>query len=46
MSTHLVVDVPLVGFTIVQQKYDVDGFLAALSASSGALITKFLGGES
>jgi hypothetical protein len=46
MSTHMVVDVPLVGFTIVQQKYDVDGFLAALSASSGALITKLLGGES
>lgn len=46
MSVHMVVDVPLVGFTIVQQKYDVDGFLAALSASSGALITKILGGES
>jgi hypothetical protein len=45
MSVHMVVDVPLVGFTIVQQKYDVDGFIAALSASSGALITKILGGE-
>lgn len=46
MSTWMVVDVPLVGFTIVEQKYDVDGLLAALSASSGALITKILGGES
>jgi hypothetical protein len=45
-SVYLVVDVPRVGYTVAQTKLDVDGFLAALTASSGALITKLLGGES
>jgi len=31
---------------VVQQKQLVDGFIAYLSASSGAAITKLLGGES
>jgi hypothetical protein len=34
-----------VGYSVAEQKYVVDGFLAQLQASSGALITKFLGGE-
>nr|UJQ85751.1 MAG: hypothetical protein 2 [Leviviridae sp.] len=38
---------PKVGYlTVAQQKQLVDGFLAGLSASSGALITQLLGGES
>lgn len=32
--------------TIVQQKQLIDGFLAYLTASSGARITQWLGGES
>jgi hypothetical protein len=35
-----------VGLTIVQQKQLVDGFITYLAASSGAAITKLLGGES
>jgi len=46
MSCYIVVDVPPVGYTGTEQKQVVDGFLAQLSASSGALITKILGGES
>lgn len=46
MSVSLVVDVPPVGYTITQQKAVVDGFLANLMASSGANITRLLGGES
>lgn len=45
MSCYIVCDVPLVGFTVAEQKQVVDGFLAWLSASSGAAITKLLGGE-
>jgi hypothetical protein len=45
-SVWLVSRTPKVGtLTVVQQKHLVDGFLAALSASSGALITQILGGE-
>lgn len=44
-SCYLVIDVPRVGYTVAQTKLDVDALLAALSASSGALITKVLGGE-
>jgi hypothetical protein len=40
-----VFDVPGTGYTIAEQKAIVDGFVAALSASSGALITKILGAE-
>lgn len=46
MSVYIVVDVPGVGYQVADQKKVVDGFLAQLSASSGALITKILGGES
>jgi len=45
MSAYIVVDVPKVGYTVAQQKEVVDGLIAQLNASSGALITKFLGGE-
>lgn len=46
MSFYVVVDVPVTGYTITEQKQIIDGFLAQLNASSGTLITKFLGGES
>lgn len=46
MATYLVVDVPPVGYTVAEAKLVVDGLIAELSASSGALITKLIGGES
>lgn len=45
MSAYLVCDVPTSGFTAAEQKLVVDGFLAYLTASSGAKITQLLGGE-
>lgn len=45
MTAFIVVDVPVTGYTVAQQKEVVDGFLAYLSASTGASITKALGGE-
>lgn len=46
MSYYIVVDLPKAGFTNVEAKAVVDGFNTTLQASSGALITKLLGGES
>lgn len=46
MSTYIVFDVPPVGYTAAEAKQVVDGFIAQLTASSGALITRLLGGES
>jgi len=46
MSFYIVADVPDIGYTVVEQKQVVDGFITALNASSGALLTEFLGGES
>nr|UJQ85138.1 MAG: hypothetical protein 2 [Leviviridae sp.] len=46
MSMSVIFDVPKRGYTVTEQKQVVDGFIAALNASSGALITKLLGGES
>lgn len=46
MSAYLVMDVPPVGYTVAQAKEVVDGFIATLTAGSGALITKLVGGES
>lgn len=46
MACYVVFDVPKVGYTVAEQKQVVDGLLAQLQASSGALITKTLGGES
>lgn len=45
MAVYLVVDVPKVGYSVTEQKAIVDGLIAQLNASSGALITKVLGGE-
>lgn len=45
-GVDLVVNVPVAGFTLTEQKQIVDGFLAWCTASSGANITKLLGGES
>lgn len=45
MSAYLVVDAPTVGYTVDEQKAIVDGLIAQLSASSGSLITRILGGE-
>lgn len=46
MSTQLVIDVPVNGYSVTEAKQVLDGFIAALTASSGALETKILGGES
>jgi hypothetical protein len=45
MSFYVVADVPVYGYSVVEQKQVIDGFIAWLSASSGANITKMLGGE-
>jgi len=45
MTFYIVTDVPLVGYSVAEQKAVIDGFLANLQASTGANITKFLGGE-
>jgi hypothetical protein len=45
MSAYLVVDQPITGFTVAESKQVIDGFVAWLSASSGANLTKLLGGE-
>jgi len=44
-SFYLVADVPKTGYTVAEQKQVLDGLIAQLNASSGALITKWLGGE-
>jgi hypothetical protein len=46
MGVYLVVDAPVTGYTVTEQKQVIDGLIAQLNASSGAIITKFLGGES
>jgi len=45
MSTYLVVDVPIVGYTVAEAKQVVDGLTLYSTASSGARITQLLGGE-
>lgn len=45
ISTYLVVDTPN-GYDTASAKAVVDGFLANLTASTGANVTKLLGGES
>lgn len=45
MSAYLVVDVPIVGYTLAEQKQIVDGLTAYLTASTGARVTQLLGGE-
>ncbi len=46
MSVSLIVDVPKMGYSVADQKAIVDALTAYLAASSGANVTKFLGGES
>jgi hypothetical protein len=45
MTAYLVVDTPVTGFTITEQKQIVDGLTAWTTATSGAQILKLLGGE-
>lgn len=45
MSTYLVVDTPITGFTVAEAKQVIDGFVAYLTASTGAKVTQLLGGE-
>lgn len=45
MSTYLVVDQPIVGFTIAEIKQVVDSLSAYLTATSGSNVSKVLGGE-
>jgi len=44
-SVYLVVDAPAAGYTNTELKQAADGFLAVLTASSGAKLTQLLGGE-
>jgi len=44
-GVHLVVTEPEVGYTNAELKLIIDGFLAYLQASSGAAVSKLLGGE-
>jgi hypothetical protein len=45
MSFYVVADVPVTGYSVAEAKQVIDGFIGQLNASSGALITKLLGGE-
>lgn len=45
MSVTLVVDDPILGFTLVEKQQIVDALVGYLSASSGARVTQLLGGE-
>lgn len=45
MSAYLVVDHPIFGYTIAEEADVVDGLVAYLAASSGAVVLKLLGGE-
>ena len=46
MSTYLVIDTPITGFTVAEAKQIVDALTLYLTASSGAKVTSVLGGES
>jgi hypothetical protein len=46
MSTYLVFDRPMVGFSNADAKAVYDGFIEALQASSSVMVTKLLGSES
>jgi hypothetical protein len=45
MSSYIVVDTPVTGFTIAEQKQIVDALTGYLTASSGSKVTQLLGGE-
>lgn len=46
MAVYAVFDIPVTGYTNAEAKLISDGLITALSASSGALVTATLGGES
>ena len=46
MTVHLVVDAPETGYTIAEIKQIVDALTGFATASSGANVTKIIGGES
>lgn len=46
MTVSVIFDVPALGYTVAEEKAIIDGFFAYLSATTGAQITKLLGGES
>lgn len=46
MSVHMVIQTPSVGYTLTEAKQVCDGFLSYLTASSGAIVTELLNGES
>jgi hypothetical protein len=46
MSTYVVVDTPPRGYTVTEAKQVVDALVEYLAASTGANVTKLLGGES
>ncbi len=46
MAMTVVIDTPDIGYTATEAKQVVDALVAYLSASSGANVTKLLGGES
>lgn len=45
LSAYIVVDVPVTGYTVAEQKQVVDALTGYLSATSGARVTQLLGGE-
>lgn len=45
MSTYIVADVPVTGYTNAEIKQIIDGLTGYLTASSGARVTQLLGGE-
>lgn len=46
MANYIVFDLPPAGYTAAEAKAVYDGFKAMFSASTDAMITKLLGGES
>lgn len=45
MSVYMVVDVPIMGYTVAEQQNTVDGFIDYLDGGSGARVLELLGGE-
>lgn len=45
MTARVTFDVPLVGYTVAEQKLLWDGFATWFAATSGAKVTQLLGGE-
>jgi len=45
MAVYMVVDVPVNGYTVAEEKYLVDALVAYLTAGTGSKVTQLLGGE-